>query len=110
MEPPLRAGSLKDATRHQAATRAVAVAGGKARCVYSMRMARVNVYLPDELAEEARAAGLNVSGLAQEAVRGALTAGHTDEWLADVAKLPRTGVTHEDVVAAVEQARRDLDA
>ena len=82
----------------------------KRLCVYTMRMARVNVYLPDELAEEAKAAGLNVSGLTQEAVRGALTAGHTDEWLADVAKLPRTAVTHEDVVEAVEQARRDLDA
>ncbi len=74
-----------------------------------MRMARVNVYLPDELAEEAKAAGLNVSGLTQQAVRGALSAGHTDEWLADVAKLPRTTVTHDDVVAAVAQARRDFD-
>lgn len=74
-----------------------------------MRMARVNVYLPDELAEEAKAAGLNVSGLTQEAVRGTLDAGHTDEWLADVAKLPRTTVTHDDVVAAVAQARRDFD-
>ncbi|HEY6316281.1 MAG TPA: type II toxin-antitoxin system CcdA family antitoxin [Acidimicrobiia bacterium] len=72
-------------------------------------MARVNVYLPDELAEEAKAAGLNVSGLTQEAVRSALSAGHTDKWLADVAELPRTAVTHDDVVAAVVQARRDLD-
>jgi post-segregation antitoxin (ccd killing protein) len=72
-------------------------------------MARVNVYLPDELAEEAKAAGLNVSGLTQDAVRGALRARHTDEWLADVAQLPRTAVTHEDVVAAVAQARRELD-
>jgi post-segregation antitoxin (ccd killing protein) len=78
-------------------------------CVYTMRMARVNVYLPDELAEEAKAAGLNVSGLTQAAVRGALNAGHTDEWLADVVKLPRTGVTHHDVAAAVEEARRELD-
>jgi post-segregation antitoxin (ccd killing protein) len=74
-----------------------------------MRMARVNVYLPDELAEEAKAAGLNVSGLTQAAVRGALSARHTDVWLADVVKLPRTAVTHDDVVAAVVQARRDLD-
>jgi post-segregation antitoxin (ccd killing protein) len=74
-----------------------------------MRMARVNVYLPDELAEEARAAGLNVSGLTQDAVRGALSAGHTDDWLADVAKLRGTAVTHDEVVAAVAEARRDLD-
>ena len=37
-----------------------------------MRMARVNVYLPDELASGARDAGLNVSALTQEAVRQAL--------------------------------------
>jgi post-segregation antitoxin (ccd killing protein) len=73
-----------------------------------MRIARVNVYLPDELAEEAKAAGLNVSGLTQEAVRGALRAGQTDGWLANVARLPRTTVTHDDVVA--DQARHDLDA
>jgi post-segregation antitoxin (ccd killing protein) len=75
-----------------------------------MRMARVNVYLPDDLAAAAKAAGLNMSGLTQEAVRGALNARHTEVWLAEVVKLPRTSVTHDDVVAAVEQARRDLDA
>ncbi len=32
-----------------------------------MRMARVNVYVPDELAEKAKVAGLNVSSLTQEA-------------------------------------------
>ncbi len=36
-----------------------------------MRMARVNVYLPDELAREARAAGLNISRVAQEALEQA---------------------------------------
>jgi post-segregation antitoxin (ccd killing protein) len=74
-----------------------------------MRMARVNVYLPDDLAEEARAAGLNVSGLTQEAVREALAVGRTNEWLQEVAKLPATEVTHDDVVAAVAEARRDFD-
>ncbi|MGO8882971.1 MAG: type II toxin-antitoxin system CcdA family antitoxin [Streptosporangiaceae bacterium] len=33
-----------------------------------MRMARVNITVPDELLEEARAAGLNVSRLAAEAL------------------------------------------
>ena len=37
-----------------------------------MRMARVNVYLPDDLAAKARAADLNVSRLTQAAIqRGA---------------------------------------
>jgi len=72
-------------------------------------MARMNVYLPDELAEEARAAGLNVSGLTQEAVRRALAVSRTDEWLEDVARLARTGVTHDAVLAAIGEARDDFD-
>jgi post-segregation antitoxin (ccd killing protein) len=74
-----------------------------------MRMARVNIYLPDELAEEARAAGLNVSGLTQKAVLGALATARTNEWLDDVARLPRTGLTHDQVVAALHDARNDFD-
>lgn len=74
-----------------------------------MRMARVNVYLPDELAEQARAAGLNVSGLTQEAVRGALSVHRTDAWLEDLVGLPRTGASHDDVIAAVREARDEFD-
>lgn len=36
--------------------------------MYSMRMARVNITVPDELLAQARAAGLNVSRLAASAV------------------------------------------
>jgi enamine deaminase RidA (YjgF/YER057c/UK114 family) len=36
--------------------------------VYSMRMARVNLTVPDDLLEQARAAGLNVSRLAAAAL------------------------------------------
>lgn len=36
--------------------------------VYSMRMARVNITIPEELLSQARAAGLNVSRLAAAAV------------------------------------------
>jgi Post-segregation antitoxin CcdA len=36
--------------------------------VYSMRMGRVNITMPDELLAQARAAGLNVSRLAASAV------------------------------------------
>jgi len=38
-----------------------------------MRMARVNISMPDELIEQARAAGVNVSQLAQHAVTAELT-------------------------------------
>ncbi len=77
--------------------------------MYPMRMARVNVYLPDDLAEQAREAGLNVSGLTQEAVRSALAAARTDEWLDTAARLPRTSVSHADVAAALLDAKDDLD-
>lgn len=36
--------------------------------MYGMRMARVNISVPDELISQARAAGLNVSRLAASAV------------------------------------------
>lgn len=75
-----------------------------------MRVARVNVYLPDELAEEAKAAGLNVSNLTQEALRRALAAGRTDDWLDEVAALRPTGATHKAVAAAVAEAKDELDA
>ena len=75
-----------------------------------MRMARVNVYLPDDLAARARAAGLNVSGLTQAAVRGALAAAQTDEWLDEVSTLSGADVTHEEVLRAVHEARDDLGA
>jgi post-segregation antitoxin (ccd killing protein) len=73
-------------------------------------MARVNVYLPDELADRARAAGLNISGIAQEALRGALARGETDRWLARIAALPRAEIPHERVIDALDAAREDFGA
>jgi post-segregation antitoxin (ccd killing protein) len=71
-------------------------------------MARVNVYLPDELIEEARAAGLNVSSVAQRALRQELTVHRSDDWLNRVTSLPRTSVDHTEAVDAVDAARSDL--
>jgi post-segregation antitoxin (ccd killing protein) len=77
-------------------------------CVYDVRMARVNVYLPDELIEEARAAGLNVSSVAQRALRQELTLHRSDDWLGRVKALPRTSVEHSAAVDAIDAARSDL--
>ena len=44
-------------------------------------MARLNVYVPDELAEAARAAELNVSAITQAAIRRALDADSVGAWL-----------------------------
>jgi post-segregation antitoxin (ccd killing protein) len=74
-----------------------------------MHMARVNVYLPDDLADQAKDAGLNVSSLTQEAVRSALSAKKTGEWLEEVTALSPTGVGHEEVLAALEEAKDELE-
>lgn len=67
------------------------------------------MYLPEELAEEARAAGVNVSSVTQEALRRELSRRRSDEWLGRVKRLPRTSVTHKEVMAAVDEARSELE-
>lgn len=47
-------------------------------------MARINVYLPDEMAETVKTANLNVSALTQNAIRVALAQGSTNTWLASL--------------------------
>jgi post-segregation antitoxin (ccd killing protein) len=73
-------------------------------------MARVNVYLPDDLAERARAAGLNVSGVAQDAIRGALASIEADVWLDRLERLSRTDVAHAAVISALDEARDEFGA
>jgi post-segregation antitoxin (ccd killing protein) len=74
-----------------------------------MRMARVNVYLPDDLAAEAKAAGLNVSNLTQEALRSALAACRVDDWLDDVAAMRPLGINRRAVTEAVAAAKDDFE-
>lgn len=81
-----------------------------APCVYPMRMARVNVYLPDDLAERVRAAGLNVSGITQDALRTELARLDTTVWLDAVAALPAAGISHEEALAALDAARDEFGA
>jgi hypothetical protein len=52
-------------------------------------MARVNIYLPDDLAKRAREAGLNVSGIAQESLERKLRTLATDQWLDSLRDRPR---------------------
>ncbi len=73
-----------------------------------MRMARINVYLPDDLARAAREEDLNVSALTQRAVREALAAASTDRWLASLPRPTGSKVTHEHVVDAVHAAREEF--
>ena len=76
--------------------------------MYSMRMARVNVYLPDALAARARAAGLNVSGLAQGAIEDTLAAAESERWLDRLEQAPRRQIDHASVMKALDEARAEL--
>jgi Post-segregation antitoxin CcdA len=72
-----------------------------------MRMARVNITVPDELLAQARAAGLNVSrlttlALAEELERQAKVA-ELDAYLADL-EAEYGPVPAEELIAAVEWA------
>jgi hypothetical protein len=73
-------------------------------------MARLNVYLPDDLAERARAAGVNVSGVTQDAIRSSLAALDSAAWLERLDRLPRNEISHELVIAALDEARDELGA
>ena len=73
-----------------------------------MRMARVNVYLPDALARAARASGLNISCGTQTALAASLAHEQTDRWLEDLGRLPRTQVPHTSVLRALDEGRAEF--
>jgi post-segregation antitoxin (ccd killing protein) len=73
-------------------------------------MARVNVYLPDDLAARARAAGVNVSAVTRSALEAELAGSAASEWLAQASHLPAAAVEHDDVLDAVRGARDELGA
>ena len=74
-----------------------------------MRMARVNVYLPDDLASAVKAADLNVSAIAQAALTDELAGREVDRWLDGLRSLPRIDVPHSEVLEAVRAAREEFD-
>jgi post-segregation antitoxin (ccd killing protein) len=67
-------------------------------------VARVNVYLPDDLAAEAKEAGLNLSAVTQEAVRRTLEVRSMQAWLET---LGSHGVSHETALAALDDVREE---
>jgi hypothetical protein len=68
-------------------------------------MARVNVYLPDELAREWRAADLdiNVSRITQIALERELARRKTRLWLQRVTVERGWDVTHQEILAALQE-------
>lgn len=85
------------------------IVGEVSMCVYNMRMARVNVYLPDDLAAVAKESGLNVSRLTQEAIRRAIEARGLDLWLDEAAALPPTRIELAIIKDAVSEAKDELE-
>ena len=68
-------------------------------------MARLNVYVPDELAARSREAGLNVSALTQQAIAAALAAGQTDTWLSSLPRRLAEPVSLGTVLEALDETR-----
>ena len=69
-------------------------------------MARVNIYLPDDLAAAVRTAGINLSSLTQDAIRRELAGRTTDAWLATLDHVP-SQVSHATALAALDAAREE---
>ncbi|MDP8977551.1 MAG: type II toxin-antitoxin system CcdA family antitoxin [Actinomycetota bacterium] len=109
-------GCVNVDVRLLALRREIAGAGDAARLavssttghVYTMRMARVNVYLPDDLADAARKADLNVSGITRAALTSALAEGDTNRWLDTIARIHPTKVTHAQALEALHAARDEM--
>lgn len=74
-----------------------------------MRMARVNVYLPDDLAAETKAAGLNVSRITQDALKRELQSERMSKWIAEVRRLPPVEIDRAIVLDAIQGAKDDIE-
>lgn len=72
-----------------------------------MCMARLNVYVPDELAEQARTHGLNVSALTQAAIAAELARTSMQGWLATLPAVSRP-VERDAITAALDAARDEF--
>jgi post-segregation antitoxin (ccd killing protein) len=71
-------------------------------------MARINVYVPDELADAARSAALNVSAITQDAIRTVLAAKSSAAWLDSLGSLEPVHVSSEAGRRALDEARDEL--
>lgn len=72
------------------------------RCVY---MARINIYMPDELAEAVRAADMNLSNLAQVAAERELAQMRVSSWLSRVLFGRTRNISPEATLEALRSTR-----
>lgn len=73
-------------------------------------MSRLNVWVPDELASEAREAGLNISALTRAAIESELAGRATDAWLDSLPGPRGDGPSDEVVLRALDEAREEFGA
>lgn len=79
--------------------------------MYPVCMARVNIYLPDDLARRAREAGLNVSGIAQEALEQQLRVHALGAWLAELRDRPALDdapLRNDELMEIMDEVRAEL--
>ena len=72
-------------------------------------MARVNIYLPDDLADAARARELNVSMICREAIRDALGAARRRAWLAALEDREPIEIDTHEILGTVHESRSALE-
>ena len=72
-------------------------------------MARLNVYVPVDFTQRARARGLNISALTQAAISAELESSATDAWL-DTLAARTTPARHADVLDAIDAVRDEFGA
>ena len=70
-------------------------------------MTRLNVYVPDDLADRARARGLNFSALTQAAIAAELDRTSMSAWLDSLPSVS-SAVDHDAVMAALDAARDEF--
>lgn len=78
--------------------------------MYSVCMTRVNVWVPDELAHQARSAGLNISAVTRAALAAELAGRATDAWLDSLPEPRGNGPSDEAVLRALDEARDEFGA
>lgn len=72
-------------------------------------MARLNVYVPDELARRAREAGLNVSRLTREALEEELQRSTMRTWVARVgSRSLMPALSREALMQTLDEVREEL--
>lgn len=78
-------------------------------CVYCVFMARVNIYLPDDLADAARARELNVSMICREAIQDALGTARRRAWLAALEDRETIEIDTDEILGVLHETRSALE-